>query len=320
MAAYDGERYVADAVRSVLAQTFRDLELIVVDDGSTDRTSAIVEEIAATDGRVRLVRRANSGRPAIARNDGIALASGRYLSFLDCDDWYEPERTKCLVEGLDAHPHWVAAFHDLRFVTSDGTPMPGSYLTDAAFLESAGAHLTEAGDGWYESRASFYVFQSLRYAAMHTQSVMIAAERVAPESLRFDPQFLICEDTDLWIRIGMQGPTGYLDRVLSGYRQHSSSITVDSERRCREMVGMHAHNFARIQGALDAGDARRYRAKLAGLAADLAYARVVRGDGAGARAAWAEALRWRWSTRSLLGYAKACLPTALLSRRRPAAP
>jgi glycosyltransferase involved in cell wall biosynthesis len=315
MPAWNGERYVAAAIRSVLDQTLEDLELIVVDDGSTDATPALLAQAARDDPRVRVVSRANSGGPAVPKNDGIAAARGRYLSFLDCDDLYDAGRCAALVDGLRTHPHWVAAFHDLRHVESDGSAIAGTYLADAEFLAQAAEHLTPLGDGWYETGASFYVFQSLRYAAMHTQTVMIDLERAGRDLVRFDTRFVICEDTDLWIRLGMHGRLGYLDRVLSAYRQHGASITTGMERRCTEMIRMHAHNYARLRERLTREQARRYRDKIASFAADLGYWRVSHGNPAGARAAYALALRWRLSVRDALGLVKSFVPRGVRQPR-----
>jgi glycosyltransferase involved in cell wall biosynthesis len=316
MPAIKGEHYSADAIRSVLRQRFSDLELIVVDDGSTVATPRIVEEIARTDARVRVVHRANSGRPAFPRNDGIAAARGRYVCFLDCDDVYDPERTALLVAGLESHPSWVAAFHDLRTVAADGRALPGTYLQDAGFLRRASAHLAPLGSDWYVSDESFFVFQSLNYAALHTQSVMIASDRLPKETLCFDTRFLIGEDTDLWIRLAMAGKIGYLDRVLSSYRQHASSLTSNPEVKSRETVRMHGHNYARIRERLSRESARRYRRKIAGLASDLGYLRYRNDDPAGARDAYAQSLEWRWSGKSALGYVKASLRATALRRLR----
>jgi glycosyltransferase involved in cell wall biosynthesis len=320
MPAWNGERYIADAMRSVLGQTLADLELIVVNDGSTDATPGIAREIAQTDARVHVIDRARSERPAFPRNDGIAAARGRYVSFLDCDDLYDPERTALLVAALDAHPTWVAAFHDLRLVTSDGRALPGTYLQDAGFLRRAAEHLTTLGGDWYATDSSFFVFQSLNYAALHTQSVVVAADRLPEKMLRFDTRFLIAEDTDFWVRLAEAGTLGYLDRVLSSYRQHASSLMTNSEAWYGEAVRMHEHNYARIRGRLSREAARRYRRKIAGIAADLGYARYSKYDLAGARAAYAQALTWDWNGALVMGLAKACLPETALRRLRRSTP
>lgn len=84
------EKWVEDAVNSVLRSTFPDFEVIAVDDGSTDGTGAVLERLAAADGRVRVVHQANCG-PSAARNNGLDAARGEYVFFLDGDDTFEPE-------------------------------------------------------------------------------------------------------------------------------------------------------------------------------------------------------------------------------------
>lgn len=86
---YNGERFIRETLDSVLHQTYPDWEMIVVDDGSKDRSAAIVEEYAAKDNRIRLLRQANAGSAA-ARNKGIHCANGQYIALLDADDLWEP--------------------------------------------------------------------------------------------------------------------------------------------------------------------------------------------------------------------------------------
>lgn len=92
MPVYNGERYVESAIRSVMAQTFGDWELIVVDDGSGDHTCAMVEALAAEDGRIRLVGNGANLGAARTRNRGMALCRGDYIALLDGDDLWRPEK------------------------------------------------------------------------------------------------------------------------------------------------------------------------------------------------------------------------------------
>ena len=112
MPAYRVEDYIARAVQSVLDQRFRDFELIIVDDGSPDKTGALADEFAAKDSRVRVIHQANAGAPA-ARNRAMGEAQGRYFFFMDADDWAEPDMLGDLFalaedNGLDAA---VAGFY-----------------------------------------------------------------------------------------------------------------------------------------------------------------------------------------------------------------
>ena len=93
--------FLEEAASSVLEQTFDDLELIIVDDASTDGTANILDRLADQDRRVRIIRReTSSGGPAVPRNEGIGMATGEMISFLDDDDRWHPERVALTLEGL----------------------------------------------------------------------------------------------------------------------------------------------------------------------------------------------------------------------------
>ena len=106
MTVYNTERYVGEAVGSVLGQTFGDFEFVIVDDGSTDRSTTILKDFAARDPRIRLVSRPNTGIVAAA-NEGIGLARGRYLARMDSDDVCLPRRFETQVNYLEQHPECV---------------------------------------------------------------------------------------------------------------------------------------------------------------------------------------------------------------------
>ncbi|MBK8376011.1 MAG: glycosyltransferase [Sphingomonadales bacterium] len=86
MPVFNGEKYIGESIASVLAQRSTDLELIVVNDGSTDNTLEIAKAFVEADARVQVISRSHSGRPSIPKNDGIAVARGEYVCFLDHDD------------------------------------------------------------------------------------------------------------------------------------------------------------------------------------------------------------------------------------------
>lgn len=316
MPVFNGETYIEEAIASVLSQTMSDLELIVVNDGSTDDTLSVVQGCIECDNRVRVINRANSGRPSFPKNDGIAAAKGQYISFLDHDDLYDPDRVQSLADELERHPQWVAAFHDLRLITSDGDKIPGSYLADSAFVTQAKEYLMPLKNDWFECGDSFYIFQSMVFAALHTQSVIIAADRVPREALLFDTQFTICDDTDFWIRLGLMGQIGYLNRVLSSYRQHDSSITRNREKFLIDSILLHVHNFERILSRLSPEQIRQYRTKIGRYISELGYFRYDHQDLSGARASYRDSLRWAFNKEALLGFTKSCLPKNLLRQLR----
>jgi glycosyltransferase involved in cell wall biosynthesis len=100
MPAHDAEKYIGRPIASVLAQTWRDLELIIVDDASRDGTLALIEEQARNDARIRVVRLSPNGGVAMARNAGIAAARGDYVAFLDSDDWWHPRKLELQVAWM----------------------------------------------------------------------------------------------------------------------------------------------------------------------------------------------------------------------------
>ena len=99
MPVYNTERYLQKCLESVINQTFKDIELLCVNDGSTDRSKSILEEYAAKDSRIKILEQKHSG-PATTRNLGLKNASGEYLMFLDSDDYYEPDMCKEMLECL----------------------------------------------------------------------------------------------------------------------------------------------------------------------------------------------------------------------------
>lgn len=87
---YNAEKYLQECVESVLCQTLSDIELILVDDGSTDSSPTLCDQYAAQDRRVKVIHKPN-GRAASARNAGLRAASGEYVAFVDADDWISPD-------------------------------------------------------------------------------------------------------------------------------------------------------------------------------------------------------------------------------------
>ncbi len=151
--AYNAEQYVKEAAESVLAQTYRPLEIICVDDASTDGTADV---LASFGERVRVIRRAENGGGAAARNDGLALARGEYVAFLDADDFWPPEKLAVQEAYLRAHPAVDALFAHMRCFLSPDLPeeeqrrrfcppapmpaqVPGTALIRRAVFDKVGA-------------------------------------------------------------------------------------------------------------------------------------------------------------------------------------
>jgi glycosyltransferase involved in cell wall biosynthesis len=153
--AYNAERYLAQALESVVRQTHTEIEIVVVDDGSTDRSADVARSYP--DSRVRVVEQPNGG-PAAARNHGVRLARGELLAFLDADDLWEPRKLELQLEALQAHPAPAMAFGDLIQVRGPADPWAPELAPcgDAMRAPSIGTLLIRVPDfrrvGFFETR------------------------------------------------------------------------------------------------------------------------------------------------------------------------
>jgi glycosyltransferase involved in cell wall biosynthesis len=198
---YNQARFVAATVASALAQREPPLEVIVVDDGSTDDVAGA---LAAYAGRITLLRQANRGL-AGARNSGLRAASGAYLLFLDSDDQLEPEALGRLRALLDAQPECGLAYCAWRQIDASGTEVLGEV--------HPGAHVDPLRSLLLRR---FFFFAS---GALIRRTCL---EQVGA----FDEELPWGEDADMWLRIAHAGyGFAYLDAVLLRYRVHAGSMT-----------------------------------------------------------------------------------------------
>lgn len=212
IAAYNAGRTVASAVGSVLAQTHAPLEVIVCDDGSSDRTLAELEQLGST---IRIVRGEHRGVSA-ARNACLALARGTHVVPFDSDDLMEPRCLEAYDAALRVRP-------DLGIVTCD------------AYLESEGAVF----DRYYRRVARFAIVDQRR-AALHQHFIFgfPAIERAAIETCGgWDEQMAGGVDTDLWLRLILNGVSaGLVWEPLAVYRLRANSVSDDRAAGLRRMV------------------------------------------------------------------------------------
>ena len=116
---YNYDYFLPEAINSVLQQTYRNFELIVVDDGSTDNSREVIESYGE---KIIAVFQPNGGQGA-AFNVGINRAKGEIVCFLDADDYYYPDKLRKIVSGFCNHPRWVQISHGRTTVDCDGTPI-----------------------------------------------------------------------------------------------------------------------------------------------------------------------------------------------------
>ena len=192
---YNGAATLAAAIESALAQDFADFEVIVVNDGSTDATAAVIGRYRD---RVKVVNRENGGLSA-ARNSGAAVATGEYLAFLDADDLWLPGRLSATAEALDRNPGAVLVYCDAIQVDEDGRELSPSFVSPALARAPTMADLLER---WWPILPS---------AAMVRRSIY---DRLGG----FFAPMRSYEDMDFWLRARELGEFEYVARPLIVYR------------------------------------------------------------------------------------------------------
>lgn len=208
---YNKAPYVAKAIESVMAQSFYDYEVVVVDDGSRDNSAEIVERILEGYPNYRLIQQENAG-VSVARNKGVAASHGDLLCFLDADDWWEPT----FLEEMD------------KLVTE--FPDAGIYGTNYTIINET-RHKTRVASvgvepGFEKGYINYcQVYSKTMYMPLWTGAVCIPRS-IFDEMQGFPQGIKLGEDFLLWIRIALKHKVAFLNKPLSNYNQD-----VDGENR-----------------------------------------------------------------------------------------
>jgi glycosyltransferase involved in cell wall biosynthesis len=207
--AYNAEPYIAITLNSVLAQTYTDLEVIVVDDGSTDRTANIVAEIADRDGRVSLLIQQNAG-VAAARNAGIKAARGQWLAFLDADDIWHPQKLEQQLQCFQQSDSSVGLVYCWSALIQETGDLAGGYI---AF----------SFQGNVTSALTYLNFIGNASAPLIRRSVI---EDVGGFNCTYKAlQAQGCEDWDFYLKIAERYSFAVVPEFLVGYRQQPAAMS-----------------------------------------------------------------------------------------------
>lgn len=211
---YNRSEFLTAAVESVLAQEEVAVEVIVVDDGSTDDTRAVVENSAARWGeRVRYLWQENAER-SVARNHGLRHARGEFVAFLDSDDLWRPRHARLCLERLEAHPHAVAVYTECGQITEAGEP-----IRDFVKRRQPAA-------------GTFRRDLCLKRLILHPTEIVIRREllvRWMGEAV-FDPAIPGAEDWLLWIQLAGRGEFLYIPEATVWMRLHPGSTFGDPDK------------------------------------------------------------------------------------------
>lgn len=280
---YNGGPFIASTLRSALSQTFGQLEVIVVDDGSTDDGPELVRA-SASDRRVRLLSGPHLG-VAAARNMGAAHAApaAEYLLFLDADDLLHPDAVQALVGALERRPDAAGAFVLADYIDADG-----EVLDEGDFpRHMRGREDLEQGRLVPRDPTADVLPEHLFLANhVYPPSCLLMRRRAYDLVGGFDGRFL-AEDWEFVVRLARLGPLVPVDRVMAGYRRHAANASGDRSRNVRGARQVwsavyHAdHSSAetarRIRGIWRAHQARTASRKVAEGRALIAQGRVLPG-------------------------------------------
>ncbi len=204
MSVFNGARYLSEAVESILCQSYRDFEWIIVNDGSTDDSLKICRSYAAQDRRIQLIDQKHKGL-TYSLNRGVSLARGEFVARMDADDIAERHRFKIQLKFMHEHPTCVALGSRLLLIDADGDPLaehkpPQSHDDIVAELFT--------GCGAIPHPSAMLRAQSLRSVGAYRE------------------EFICAQDLDLWLRLSEIGQLANVDDQLLRCRVHGKSTTI----------------------------------------------------------------------------------------------
>jgi glycosyltransferase involved in cell wall biosynthesis len=220
---YRQAHYLGDAIQSVLAQTYRHVELIVVNDGSPDNTA----EVAASYDGLKYIRQRNLGL-STARNTGLQASAGDYIVFLDADDRLLPDALKTGVDALRAFPECAFVYGFCEFINHEGSPIPTP------------PHVSIVNDHYRALLQDNHIWTP--GAAMFRRTVFSRVKG-------FDPAlFRGCEDLDLYLRIAREFPIHCHGKVSLQYRKHAASMSGNKFRIWRASNDLFHKHLREVRG------------------------------------------------------------------------
>lgn len=210
--AYNCERFIGETIESVINQTYKNWEMIIVDDGSTDKIGNIVKNYCKRDIRIKYFWQKNSGRPAVPRNVAIRKAKGKYIAFLDSDDLWVSEKLARQVEYMEKHPDLDLVYGLAKCV---GNPLFEGRLVkqpkDVAFCTT------------FEE---LFICNSIVCLTVIVRASSLQRVGLFNEA----PSFVSAEDWDLWLRFAHDYKIGFIPELVGFYRVHTQGISKDETK------------------------------------------------------------------------------------------
>lgn len=233
---YNHREYLRQALDALINQTFRDFELIIVDDCSTDGSQEILKEYAKKDSRIRLfLNERNGGSYVISTNYGASLANAPYIIFAQCDDWAEPTQLERLYDVISKENVSVV------FSASNMVDEKGNFICIDLIHRSEKFIKELLHDSKIYSTDAFdYLIESC--IIPNLSAAIIRTERYR-ELGGLSSDFLVLADWDFWLRLSQRGDFYYIKAPLNNFRQHKTTIrsSVKIEKQIKELLLMYSN-------------------------------------------------------------------------------
>jgi len=223
MPTYNHERFIVEAIESVLNQTYKNIELIIIDKYSEDNTEVIVRSYATVDSRIRYQKVRNNGVIAASRNAAIKLAEGDYLAFIDSDDSWLSDKLERVMRIFDENRDVDLVCHDEYHVSGHDN------------------HVIKTGRYGPYKRYKDLLFKG---NSISTSAVVVRRDKVLEAGLFSEKEdFITAEDYELWLRLSEISRIIYLHEVLGNYRIHTASVSANTERHTANILNVVNYHF-----------------------------------------------------------------------------
>lgn len=220
MPVYNAKKYVGEAIESILDQTYKNFECIIVDDASTDETPTILESYRKKDARITVIRNESNKGVTKSLNNALRLARGKYIVRMDADDWSYPERLQLQVNLMERHTDVVVS---------------------GSFIEVCDSNLQMKYLRKYQLNDSNIRKHVFRYSPFAHPATIWRADVLKRE--KYDERIAICQDYELYFRVGKYGKYMNIGRPLLKLRIHDSSVSVtraDLQLKATVLIRFHA--------------------------------------------------------------------------------
>lgn len=223
---YNGERFLCEALDCILNQTFRDIEIICVDDGSSDRTPEILDDYAEADARVQVVHIQNSG-VSVARNTGMDLAQGKYLIFCDDDDLFEPDMLEKMVSKMDEFDLDICVPNGYKLDAADDNRIIKANFLKMKFVPQGDFFTPKDAGKYLLNFSTFFIYKMYRLEFLNERNVRFGTQDVEEDALFYTQALLVADriavldERLFYYRVNVGDSVSdsiYKDDILAGYK------------------------------------------------------------------------------------------------------